>query len=37
MEITILKQNTQSIDINVFTDDNIIRDIKLIQQLTINN
>ena len=37
MEITTLKQEIQSIDINVFTDNNIIRDIKLIQQLTINN
>lgn len=37
MEIATLKQDIQSIDINVFTDDNIIRDIKLIQQLTINN
>lgn len=35
--VTALKQDIQSIDINVFTDDNIIRDIKLIQQLTINN
>lgn len=34
--VTSLKQEIQSIDINVFTDDNIIRDIKLIQQLTIN-
>lgn len=35
--VTSLKQEIQSIDINIFTDDNIIRDIKLIQQLTINN
>lgn len=35
--VTTLKQDIQSIDINVFTDDNIISDIKLIQQLTINN
>lgn len=35
--VTTLKQEIQSIDINVFTDDNIISDIKLIQQLTINN
>ena len=35
--VTELKQEIQSIDINVFTDDNIISDIKLIQQLTINN
>ena len=32
-----LQQELQSIDINVFTDNNIIRDINLIQQLTINN
>ena len=31
-----LQQELQSIDINVFTDNNIIRDINLIQQLTIN-
>ena len=31
-----LQQELQLIDINVFTDNNIIRDINLIQQLTIN-
>ena len=31
-----LQQELQSIDINVFTDNRIIRDINLIQQLTIN-
>lgn len=32
-----LKQDIQSIDINVFTDARIIRDINIIKQLTINN
>ena len=31
-----LQQELQSIDINVFTDNRIISDINLIQQLTIN-
>ena len=31
-----LQQELQSIDINVFTDNKIISDINLIQQLTIN-
>ena len=31
-----LKKEIQTIEINVFTDNNIIRDINLIQQLTIN-
>lgn len=31
-----LKKEIQSIEIDVFTDNNIIRDINLIQQLTIN-
>lgn len=35
--VTSLKQDIQSIDINVFTDTRIIKDINLIQQLTINN
>lgn len=35
--VTALKQEIQSIDINIFTDARIIRDIRLIQQLTINN
>ena len=33
--VTSLKQEVQSIEIDVFTDNNIIRDINLIQQLTI--
>ena len=32
-----LKKEIQTIEIDVFTDNNIISDIKLIQQLTINN
>lgn len=35
--VTSLKQDIQSIDINVFTDARIIRDINIIKQLTINN
>ena len=35
--VTSLKQEIQSIDINVFTDARIIRDINIIKQLTINN
>ena len=35
--VTSLKKEIQTIEIDVFTDNNIIRDIKLIQQLTINN
>ena len=31
-----LKQEIQSLEINVFTDDSIISDIKIIEQLTIN-
>ena len=31
-----LKKEIQTIEIDVFTDNNIIRDINLIQQLTIN-
>ena len=31
-----LKKEIQTIEINVFTDNNIIRDINLIQQLIIN-
>ena len=31
-----LQQELQSIDINVFTDNNIISDINIIKQLTIN-
>ena len=31
-----LKQEIQSLEINVFTDDSIISDIKIIKQLTIN-
>ena len=31
-----LKKEIQSLEIDVFTDNNIIRDINLIQQLTIN-
>ena len=31
-----LKKEIQTIEINIFTDNNIIRDINLIQQLTIN-
>lgn len=34
--VTALKQEIQSIDINVFTDARIIRDINIIKQLTIN-
>lgn len=37
MEITTLKQDIQLININVFTNARIIKDINLIQQLTINN
>ena len=32
-----LKKEIQTIEIDVFTDNNIISDINLIQQLTINN
>ena len=32
-----LKKEIQTIEIDVFTDNNIVRDINLIQQLTINN
>ena len=35
--VTTLKQEIQLIEINIFTDDNVVRDINLIQQLTINN
>ena len=35
--VTALKKEIQTIEIDVFTDNNIIRDINLIQQLTINN
>lgn len=35
--VTALKQDIQSIDINIFTDARIIRDINIIKQLTINN
>lgn len=35
--VTSLKQEIQTIEITVFTDDNVIRDINLINQLTINN
>ena len=31
-----LKKEIQTIEIDVFTDNNIVRDINLIQQLTIN-
>ena len=32
-----LKKEIQTIEIDVFTDNNIISDINIIQQLTINN
>ena len=35
--VTVLKKEIQTIEIDVFTDNNIISDINLIQQLTINN
>ena len=35
--VTALKKEIQAIEIDVFTDNNIISDINLIQQLTINN
>lgn len=35
--VATLKQEIQTIKINVFTSDNVISDIKLIQQLTTNN
>ena len=34
--VVALKKEIQTIEIDVFTDNNIIRDINLIQQLTIN-
>ena len=34
--ITSLKKEIQSIEINIFTDNNIISDINIIKQLTIN-
>ena len=35
--VTVLKKEIQTIEIDVFTDNHIISDINLIQQLTINN
>ena len=34
--VTALKKEIQTIEIDIFTDNNIISDINLIQQLTIN-